>query len=127
MNRPIVITAGDATVQAELFDNPTADAVWEALPVEGTANVWGEEIYFDIPVTVAQADDAREEMAVGELAYWPTGRAFCIFFGRTPVSVGDEPRAYSPVNPFGRIVGDVAALREVSQGAPVRVIRSLVA
>lgn len=127
MKRPIVITAGNATVQAELLDNPTADAIWEALPVDGTANVWGEEIYFGIPVTVAQADDAREEMTVGELAYWPTGKAFCIFFGPTPVSVGDEPRAYSPVNVFGRIVGDVSALRAVPQGAPVRVIRSLVA
>ena len=127
MKRPIVITAGNATVQAELLDNPTGDAIWEALPVEGKANVWGEEIYFDIPVTLPQADDAREEMAVGELAYWPTGKAFCIFFGPTPVSAGDEPRAYSPVNVFGRIVGDVSALRDVPQGAPVRVIRSLVA
>lgn len=127
MNRQLVITVGDLTLQAEVLDNPTANAIWAALPVEGRANVWGDEVYFEVPVNVAVAADARAEMAVGELAYWPSGPAFCIFFGPTPVSVNGEPRAYSPVNVFGRVLGDATVLRNVEQGSAVRVIRSVVA
>lgn len=71
----------------------------------------------DIPL----ADDAREEVEVGTLAYWPTGNAFCLFFGPTPVSTGDKPRAYSPVNIFGHVIGDVGVLKSVVQGASVTV------
>jgi hypothetical protein len=117
----IIITAGDVSLEAELNDSPTARLVWEVLPVEGTANVWGEEIYFKIPVEASQASDAREEVEVGELGYWPTGRAFCIFFGPTPVSTGERPRAYSPVNVLGRVLGDAKQLRAVGQGTTVRV------
>jgi hypothetical protein len=120
MNK-IIITAGDVSLEADLNDSPTARQVWEVLPVEGTANVWGEEIYFKIPVEASQASDAREEVEVGELGYWPTGRALCIFFGPTPVSTGERPRAYSPVNILGRVLGDAKQLRAVSQGTTVRV------
>jgi hypothetical protein len=120
MNK-IIITAGDVSLEAELNDSPTARQVWEVLPVEGTANVWGEEIYFKIPVEASQASDAREDVEVGELGYWPTGRALCIFFGPTPVSTGERPRAYSPVNILGRVLGDAKQLRAVSQGTTVRV------
>ena len=97
----ITITAGDITVQAQLNESETAQRIFNILPVEGTTNVWGDEIYFSIPLELPQAPDAREEMTIGELAYWPQGNAFCIFFGPTPVSTGDAPKAYSPVNVFG--------------------------
>ena len=122
MNK-ITITTGALVVEAELNDSPTARKIWEALPIEGRANTWGDEIYFEIPVKVAQAPDARQEVAVGELGYWPVGHAFCIFFGPTPVSTDDQPRAYSPVNILGRVLGDVASLaarlRAVKDGARV--------
>ncbi|MGD9366305.1 MAG: cyclophilin-like fold protein [Desulfobacteraceae bacterium] len=115
----IIITINHIVLNAEIDQSPTAKAVASALPIRGAANVWGDEIYFDIPVDIPLADDAREEVEVGTLAYWPTGNAFCIFFGPTPVSTGAEPRAYSPVNIFGHVIGDVGVLKSVVQGAPV--------
>ncbi len=123
MDYKILISAGDLSLEAELNDSPTARKVWEALPLEGPANVWGDEIYFEIPVTAGAAADARAEMEVGELGYWPVGRAFCIFFGPTPVSTGDQPQAYSPVNVLGRVLGDAAQFRAVDDGERIRIIR----
>ncbi len=117
----IRIVAGDVTVEAELDDSATAKKIADALPIEGTANRWGDEIYFSIPVQADEAEDARTEMAVGELAYWPPGSAFCIFWGPTPASKGDEPRAYSKVNPVGRIKGDATGLGDVTDGAAIRI------
>jgi len=119
----ISISAGDLLMEAELNDGPTAKQVWEALPIDARANTWGDEIYFEIPVSAHQEPDARADVAVGELGYWPVGSAFCIFFGSTPVSTGAEPRAYSPVNILGRVVGDATAFRSVRSGAPVRIAR----
>jgi hypothetical protein len=123
MNK-IVITSGSISLPAELNDGPTARQVWEALPVEGRANTWGDEIYFEIPVSAGPEADARAEVEVGELAYWPVGRAFCIFFGPTPVSTGPEPRAYSPVNILGRVVGDATRFRAVRDGDLVTIERA---
>ena len=113
------ITAGNIAVEAELNDSSTARAIWEALPITGRGNRWGEEIYFSIPVQQDLAQDARAEVEVGELGYWPPGSAFCIFFGRTPASVDDQPRAASPVNPIGQVVGDATVLSQMRDGAVV--------
>jgi hypothetical protein len=121
MTKKIEITAGDVTVTGELNDSPTAEKVWNALPIEASASTWGDEIYFGIPVNAQQAPDARAEVEVGTLAYWPVGSAFCIFFGPTPASRADEPRAYSPVNIIGRVVDDATQFRSVANGAPVRI------
>lgn len=119
MAHRITITAGPVTMQAELNDSPTAQAIWEALPIVGQASTWGDEIYFEIPVQAEQAPDARSDVEVGELGYWPVGSAFCIFFGPTPVSAGEKPRAASPVNVVGCIVGNATAFRGVNAGATV--------
>jgi hypothetical protein len=121
--KTITISAGDVSLTAELNDSPTAQQVWDALPIEGAANVWGDEIYFEIPVVAKQAPDARAEVEVGELGYWPVGRAFCIFFGPTPVSNDERPRAYSPVNVLGRVQGDATRFRAVRGGQKVRITR----
>lgn len=121
MTRMITITAGKVVLTAELNAGATAEAVWNALPIEARASRWGDEIYFEIPVRLDEAEDARQEMQVGELAYWPVGAAFCIFFGRTPASSGAQPRAYSNVNPFGTVHGDATALRGVRDGESVRI------
>ncbi len=118
--KSIVISAGNVSLPAELNDSPTARQVWEALPIEGTANTWGDEIYFAIPVVAAEEPDARADVAVGELGYWPVGHAFCIFFGPTPASTGQAPRAYSPVNVLGRVLGEATRLRAVRAGTRVR-------
>ena len=119
----INISAAKVSLAAELLDTPTATRIFDALPIEGSANVWGDEIYFDIPLSLEQESDARADVAVGDLAYWPAGQAFCIFFGPTPVSTGDQPRAYSPVNVFGRILGDARRLKGISGGTPVKVAK----
>jgi len=123
MNR-ILISAGDVSLAAELNAGPTAEKLWRALPLEGRANVWGDEIYFEIPVEAGAEPDARAEVEVGELGYWPMGSAFCIFFGPTPVSVDERPRAYSPVNILGRVLGDATQFRAVRAGTPVRLVRA---
>jgi hypothetical protein len=119
MSKRITITAGLVSMEAELTDGPTAQAIWEALPITGRANTWGDEIYFAIPVQADQEPDARADVAVGELGYWPVGSAFCIFFGPTPASDGPKPRAASPVNILGRVVGDAAKFRRVGSGEEV--------
>ena len=124
MMRKILITAGDLSLPAVLNENPTAQRIWAELPMEGPANVWGEEIYFEIPVRVDSEPDARAEVEVGELGYWPMGHAFCIFFGPTPVSTDERPRAYSPVNILGQVLGDATLFRSVSSGTVVRLTRA---
>jgi hypothetical protein len=123
MNK-IIITAGNVSLPAELNDQATAQQIWAALPIEGRANIWGDEIYFAIPVEAGPEPQAREEVEVGELGYWPPGHAFCIFFGPTPVSTDGRPRAASPVNILGRILGDATQFRSVRNGTVVRLERS---
>ncbi len=122
--RRIRITAGDVSVTAALCAGGTADAVWDALPLRSSASTWGDEVYFSVPVDAAESEDARAEQEVGAVAFWPAGRALCLFFGPTPASAGDEPAAISPVNPVGMIEGDALALRAVRSGAAVSVERA---
>jgi len=119
----IIISVEDLSVQAELNDTNTAEKIFKALPIEGTVNLWGDEIYFDIPLELDLENDARADVEVGELGYWPSGPAFCIFFGPTPVSRDEKPRAYSPVNIFGRIIGDTTQLKTVSNGSKIRITK----
>lgn len=123
MSHPIRIKAGEVSLIAELDDSATAKAIVDALPIQASGNRWGKEIYFSIPVEQELESDARAEMQVGELGYWPPGKAFCIFFGRTPASTGDQPRAASAVNPIGRVLDDVTALKGVSDGTEVWIER----
>ena len=123
MTAKISISIGTVALEAELLDTPTASRILAALPIEGSANVWGDEIYFDIPLSLGLEADARADVAVGDLAYWPAGPAFCIFFGPTPVSTDERPRAYSPVNIFGRVLGDAGRLKGTPSGAAVRIAK----
>lgn len=119
--KKIKIHVNGMILEAELKDTPTAEMILNSLPLEEHANVWGEEIYFMIPMQLDLEADAREEMEIGDMAYWPSGPAFCIFFGPTPVSTNEKPRAYSPVNVFGKIIGDSTILKNVPQGAVIKV------
>ncbi|MFQ5996812.1 MAG: cyclophilin-like fold protein [Dehalococcoidales bacterium] len=118
MAKRIRIKAGQLEVVAELNDTHTARAIWEALPIKGRANTWGDEIYFTIPVSVEQ-EAGQELVDVGDLGYWPPGKGFCIFFGPTPMSEGDQPRPASPVTVFGKVVGDAKVFKQVSSGAEI--------
>jgi hypothetical protein len=119
--RKILISAAGVKADAELADNKTADAIWKSLPIEGRVNRWGEEIYFSISVSLEEEPDARDVMDMGEIGYWPPGRAFCIFFGPTPASRGGEIRAASKVNVFGKISGDAKLFGKVSDGTKITI------
>ena len=123
MARAIVITAGHVTAEARLNDSKTAGAIWDALPIEATGETWGDEIYFDIGLTAAP-ESPKETVEAGDVGYWPPGRAFCIFFGPTPMSRGDEIRPASAVNVVGRVVGDPKVFKTVRAGARVTLRRA---
>ena len=112
--KKITITTEGLKVDASLNDSETAQKTWDALPIEGRVNTWGDEIYFSIPVN-AGLENAKAVVSEGDLGYWPPGNAFCIFFGLTPVSQGDEIKPASPVNVFGKIIGDPKILKKSVQ------------
>ena len=107
----IKISVGNVSLTATLEDNETARGIYDTLPLDEPYDVWGDEIYFSIPVRL-DLQEGRETMEIGELGYWPSGNAFCIFYGRTPVSTDEHPRAASAVSPFGKIDGDATVLRQ---------------
>jgi len=119
MSKRIKIRTGAIEVEAELNESKTAQLVWDALPIEGKNNLWGEEIYFAIPVKATSEEGAREVVNAGELGYWPPGHAFCIFFGPTPASRGNEIRAASPVNIIGKVLSDPKAFLKAKDGARI--------
>jgi hypothetical protein len=116
-------TSSTGYIEAEINEqkNPkTAKAIIDNLPFESSANTWGEEVYFSIPVDVDE-EKSQREVEIGDCGYWPAGNCFCIFFGRTPASSGSKPVAASPVNIFGRIIGDAKVFKKVRDGDKVRV------
>lgn len=122
--RRILIRSGDLSFPATLVDNRAARALWKHLPVEAKARTWGHEIYFPVPIELASTKEDKAVMEMGDIAYWPPGSAFCIFFGPTPASRGDEIRAASPVTPLGKIDGDPSLLKAVGAGQNVRLERA---
>ena len=123
MRRVIRISFGEVVVEGELYESPTADLIWEALPIEGEGQRWGEEVYFTIPVQATLDDTAREVVERGDVGYWPQGQALCIFFGPTPASQADEIRAASEVNIVGKITGDPQIFKKATEGIIMRVER----
>ena len=122
MNKTIRVTAGVTQVTAELNNTRTAQAIWDALPLKGRTNIWGDEIYFSIPINL-ELENGQELVTKGDLAYWPSGPAFCIFFGPTPMSKGQEIRPAGPVTVLGRVTGDTEVLRQVAPGAEITIER----
>ena len=122
MQRNITIKVGAIELEAILNDSRTADAIWEALPFVANINTWGDEIYFAIPVNL-ELEQGQEVVELGDLGYWPPGSAFCIFFGPTPMSRGEEIRPASAVTVFGRVVGDATTLKEVEPGTKIIIER----
>ena len=126
VRKMLIKNSSIGVVPAEFLENKnpqTAEAIWNALPIEARANRWGEEIYFSTNVK-ASLENAQEVVDVGEIAYWPPGKAFCIFFGRTPASTDDRPRAASAVNVFGKTVGNPHTFKKVRDGEKIIIQRS---
>jgi len=115
----VIIQAGSVTIRARLLKTPTAQAVWDALPMTATVKTWGEEIYFDVPVSTPSEPDARDVVKAGEIAYWPDGQA--IGFGPTHISKKNEIRLVSPVNIWANAIDDVTKLISVRAGETVTI------
>ena len=118
MGKNIRVTAGSVVVDAELNGTDTAGAIWEVLPIQANGNTWGDEIYLRISVE-NEVENGQEVVELGDLGYWPPGSAFCLFFGPTPASEGDEIRPASEVTVIGKIKGDSTVLKSVSSGSSV--------
>jgi len=111
-------------MKAALAESATAGEIYQALPLEAAVQTWGDEIYFEIPVSLELDETARDRVEAGDLGYWPTGRAFCIFFGPTPISGPGEIRPASAVNIIGRVLGDPLEFKKVPAGATIRLRRA---
>ena len=118
--RKIIISTENLRMEAILAEGSSADIFWNTLPITGQANTWGDEIYFNVNLQMPLDDDASDIFESGDIAFWPPGSAFCIFFGRTPASLGDEVRAASAVNVLGKIDGDEREFRSVPSGEEIR-------
>ena len=123
-DRQVKISAGEVSVTAALNGSDSADQLWDALPITGRAQTWGDEIYFSIPVSAEEEDDSQETVEVGAVAYWPPGSALCLFWGPTPMSAPGEIRPASAVNVMGMIEGDPTVLGQVADGTEIVVERS---
>lgn len=121
--KKVVIQAGSVKTMATLNGTETAEAIWNALPIEGAAQTWGDEIYFSVPLALPE-ERAQEVVEIGDLAYWPPGRALCIFFGLTPMSRGNEIRPAGPVNVIGKVAGDPSIFQGVDAGTRVMINRT---
>ena len=117
------IDAGVVAMEAELNDTETARAIWDALPFGARGNTWGDEIYFGIPVA-KELEKGQDTVELGDLGYWPPGKAFCIFFGPTPASQGDEIRPASAVTVVGKLLGDPTLFKQVPSGQQVTISAS---
>lgn len=122
MKRKIKITANQIEIEVYLNETDTAKKVWDALPLTASANTWGDEIYFTIPVQ-AELENGKELVNLGDVGYWPPGKAMCLFFGKTPISKGDEIRPASAVNIIGKIEGDLKVLKKVKDGERITIRR----
>ena len=123
MANKIRITAGQVSQTAILNDSKCAQSIWESLPLQARASTWGDEIYFGIPVECGP-ESPRTTVDLGDLGYWLEGSCFCIFFGPTPMSHGNEIRPASAVEVFGKLEGDPKEFKKVSSGEMVMIDRA---
>jgi hypothetical protein len=126
MSQTISITIQNQRFAAELNDSPAAKQLNEALPLKLRMSRWGEEYYGDCGLTIALDDSARDIVEVGEIAYWPPGSALCFFFGQTPASTDERPRAASAVAPLGKFTGSVNALKTFGSSIEAEIARGFI-
>ena len=119
----IKIAINDIVLDAELFDTATAKSIADALPVSAEPHEWGDEFYFEVPVSMPLDDTATIRVSVGDIGYWPPGKALAIFFGPTPISSGPEPLPASEVNIVGKITGDATTLRNAKGAGTIKLER----
>ena len=114
----IKIEFENITIEADLNNSETANNIKKLLPISNTVNIWGDEIYFPVDINDGEIG-AKETVELGDVGYWPPGNAFCLFFGLTPLSCGEEIRPASPINIIGKIRGEINILKKVKSGEKV--------
>tara|TARA_Y100000310_G_scaffold343127_2_gene449338 strand:+ start:463 stop:834 length:372 start_codon:yes stop_codon:yes gene_type:complete len=119
--KKIIIKINDIKLEAELTDSETAEKIYNALPITNKISTWGDEIYFEIPVHVELEQTAKEVVDKGDLGFWPQGDCFCIFYGPTPASKGDEIRPASKVNVFGKVTSDTEILKTIKDNPEITI------
>ena len=122
-HKKIEIRVAGLTVEAILNESKSAQAVFSALPITGSVNTWGDEIYFSTSLNLPP-EDPKEVVELGDIGYWQPGKAICLFFGLTPVSTRDEIRPASPVNIIGKIIGDAKVLKKAKDGDKIEIYRA---
>ncbi|MEK7351787.1 MAG: cyclophilin-like fold protein [Nitrospirota bacterium] len=123
LSNKIRITVGSVQLDAELKSTKTAKEVYAALPVESPVNTWGEEFYFKLAGVKDHRETATSQVKVGDVAFWGAGQVLAIFFGRTPMSMGQDPVPADRVNVIGRIIGDASVLRRVMDASTIRITK----
>ncbi len=119
--RRIKISIGSVKLEADLKPTRTAQAIYEALPIETAVNMWGEEFYCKVPGVKDHRETATSQVKVGDVAFWGVGEMLAIFFGRTPMSMGEDPVPADRVNVIGKIIGDAQVLREAMGSTMIKV------
>ncbi|OGL39285.1 MAG: hypothetical protein A2042_07340 [Candidatus Schekmanbacteria bacterium GWA2_38_11] len=123
MAKIIKIKTSGIVVEAKLNDSRTSKLIWEALPIIAKVETWGDEIYFTIPVISDLDETAKEFVEEGDLGYWPIGKAFCIFFGPTPITKGNKIKPASSVNIIGKVKRDPKVFKKAKDGDEIRIER----
>jgi uncharacterized protein len=118
-DRHVLIAAGRVTIRAKLLDTPTADRLWQALPLHSTAETWGQSIRFETPVESGRERNARALVAAGDICFSVEDDRVIIAFGPTPISRPGELRLARPCNLWARALDDVGVLKTVRPGERV--------
>ena len=109
------------TIELDDTNSPkTCANILDSLPFSVNAHLWGEEIYTDeSPITQAE-ENAKDLVDLNDVAYWPSGKAICLFFGSTPIGKKGEIKPYSPVNVVGKIIGsDKSVIKNFKEGTKI--------
>jgi len=117
----IKISWNSGTVAANLKDTPTSKKLIKALPCKSSANTWGDEVYFKVPVQTELESDATDVVDAGTICFWVEGQSLAIPFGPTPISQGNECRLVTKVNILGNVEGDPKMLKSVKGGDSIQV------
>lgn len=118
----IKILTNNLEIEAELNNSNTSKKIYKKLPITSTVNIWGEEIYFSIPISLEQ-ESPTNDLEIGDIGYWPPGNSFCIFFGRTPASINNKPKAASDVTLLGKITKNINLLKDIKDGSKIKIVK----
>jgi len=119
--KKLILRIGPISLVAELLDTPTAKEILKHVPFTSSVNTWGDEVYFDTPISVSKETDAKDIVEAGELAFWVEGSCIAIGFGPTPISQGNEIRLAAQTNIWGQSLTEVKLLSKAKDGDPVSV------